>query len=89
MTIYEKELQRIVETRFGNLKTGELVKKLIEMGVVDFFRCKVLAVREYVEERLRAGTKKCDAMWEASEKFACSYEYVRKCVYYYNDVNVC
>lgn len=89
MTTYEKELQRIVEKRFGNLSTGKLVEKLIEMGVIDFFKCKVLSVREYVGGRQKVGVKKNDAMWEAAEKFSCSYEYVRKCMYYYNDVNVC
>lgn len=33
--------------------------------------------------------QKMDAMWKASEKFACSYEYIRKCMYYYKDINLC
>ena len=87
MTIYEKELIAQVNERYKKLSNAQLIEKLIEIGVVDFSRCKVLAVRGYVEMLMRQGGKKCDAMWEASVKFACTYEYVRKCMYYYKDVN--
>ena len=58
------------------------------MGVVDHTRCKVLAIRRWVEEAVRQGSRKVDAMYQAAEEFACSYEYVRKCMYYYTDVNL-
>ena len=48
---------------------------------------KVLVVREYVKDRVKNGSSRLGAMWQATEEFACSYEYVRKCVYYYKDVN--
>ncbi len=89
MTSYEKELIRQVEERHGELAAGPLLEKLMEMGVVDYTRCKVLSVREAVHELTRQGMKKTDAMWAAAERFCCSYEYVRKCMYYYNDVNLC
>lgn len=36
----------------------ELITKLIEIGVVDATRCKVLSVREYVNSLLQLGYKK-------------------------------
>ena len=87
MTLYQKALARIVETHYGELPPGKIVEKLIELGVVDLTLCKVLAVREFVADRQKEGLKKIDAMWMATEHFACSYEYVRKCVYYYTDIN--
>lgn len=87
MTIYEKQLTEIIEKEYGNLSGGELIRKLLEIGVVDYTLCKVLAVREYVNGIMKTGGKKIDAMWEAAEKFSCSYEYIRKCMYYYTDIN--
>lgn len=88
MTIYEKELAELVNRRFDGMKGSQLLRKLIEMGVIDTTRCKILAVREFVNERVKNDSKKVDAMWTAAEKFSCSYEYIRKCMYYYRDVNV-
>ena len=59
----------------------------MDMGVIDFSRCKILAVKNWVEQLVKHGEKKIDAMWKAAEYFACSYEYVRKCMYYYQDVH--
>lgn len=89
MTSYEKELIELVKLRFGDNSPAEITAKLIDMGVVDFSRCKILAVREYVGTAMKTGAKKTDAMWEASEHFSCSYEYIRKCMYYYTDINIC
>lgn len=89
MTSYEKELVRQLDKHYPNLETGRLLEKLMEMGVIDFSRCKILAVRSLVDQLIKKGHKKIDAMWKASEHFACSYEYVRKCMYYYQDVNMC
>lgn len=88
MTRYEKELARMVAERYGKLPAGELVAELCRIGVVDHTLCKVLAVRRYVEELVRGGTGKVDAMWLAAEHFCATYEYVRKCMYYYTDVNL-
>ena len=87
MTTYENQLVGMIENRCGGLSARDVAEKLIRMGVVDFSRCKILAVREYVLEQIKTGKGKVDVMWEAAERFACSYEYVRKCVYYYRDVN--
>ncbi len=87
MTIYMKELVGMLDRRYGQMPSGKLAGKLFEIGVLDHTLCKVLAVREYVAALVKANTKKTDAMWNASEHFSCSYEYVRKCIYYYTDVN--
>lgn len=87
-TTYQKHLATIVSDRFSDLSGGQLLDKLFQIGVVDPTRCKVLAVREFVEALVKQRAKKTDAMWRASQHFGCSYEYVRKCMYYYIDVNV-
>lgn len=88
LTVYEKQLIASVERLHGAKDTAALVEELIRIGVVDTTKCKVLVVREYVDELVKQGHAKIDAMYCAAEKFCCSYEYVRKCVYYYKDVNL-
>lgn len=78
----------MLNQRYGQLSACEMADKLFEIGVVDHTLCKVLAVREFVAEKVKNGDKKIDAMWCAAEHFCCTYEYVRKCVYYYTDVNL-
>lgn len=87
MTIYVKDLIDRVEQRYGDMDVRDFAHKLFTMGVVDHTLCKVLAVREHVASQVKDGEKKVDAMWIAAEHFCCTYEYVRKCVYYYTDVN--
>lgn len=89
MTIYEKKLSSQLLQRYPQITPEEMIAKLIEIGVVDATRCKVLSVREYVNSLLQQGYKKIDAMWKATEIFSCSYEYIRKCMYCYKDVNLC
>ena len=88
MTRYEKELARIVSERYGDMPAGELVAELCRIGVVDHTLCKVFAVRRYVDRLTGDGTGKVDAMWLAAEHFCATYEYIRKCMYYYKDVNI-
>lgn len=88
MTIYFKELLERIDRRYGKLPPDRFAQKLFEIGVIDHTLCKVLSVREYVDSLVASGEKKIDAMWLAAEKFCCTYEYVRKCVYYYTDVNL-
>ena len=87
MTTYQKELRRQIDAHFGQLTSAQLLDKLAEIGLLDYTLCKVLAVREFVDTLIKSGSKKIDAMWIASEKFACTYEYVRKCMYYYTDIH--
>ena len=58
MTIYEKQLAQIIDSRYGDLPTRNLLEKLMEMGVVDYTRCKILAVRNVVDEMVKKRNKK-------------------------------
>lgn len=88
MTIYQRELKERITQHYPNASSDQLLDLLFEMGVVDPTRCKVLAIRDCVDEMVRQGRGKVDAMYQAADRFACSYEYVRKCMYYYTDVNM-
>lgn len=88
MTIYEKELCRLLDDTYAPQNIEQTVEYLSRAGVIDYTRCKALVVRRFVERLTLAGAKKIDAMFAAAEEFACSYEYVRKCVYYFRDVNL-
>lgn len=88
LNVYDKQLVNSIETMFPGDNTAEVVRQLIRMGVVDTVRCKILVVRSFVDELVHQGNGKVDAMYIAAEKFCCSYEYVRKCMYYYKDVNL-
>jgi hypothetical protein len=85
---YEKELARVVADRFADLTPAGVVEELCRIGVVDHTLCKVLAVRTWVDEQIRAGHGKVDSMWSAADHFCSTYEYIRKCMYYYKDVNL-
>ena len=89
VTRYEKELVQILTERYGpSLRTDTIIEELLRIGVVDHTRCKILAVRRFVDTQVKIGSGKVDAMWLASEHFCVSFEYVRKCMYYYTDVNI-
>ncbi len=88
MTLYQKRLHDLVQARCAQNSGHDVVDLLFRVGVIDSTLVKVLVIREYVEELLREGETKLNAMWRATEVFACTYEYVRKCIYYYKDVNL-
>ena len=88
MTIYQRKLKQQIKELHPDVDSSQLLDLRFEMGVVDHTRCKVLAIRRWVEEAVRQGSRKVDTMYQAAEEFACSYEYVRKCMYYYKDVNL-
>jgi hypothetical protein len=88
LTIYQKELRRLVAQKFGRLPADRLLEELCRIGVVDHTLCKVLTVRTWVDEQLKSGHGKLEAMWLATDHFCCTFEYVRKCLYYYQDVNL-
>lgn len=87
LTRYEKEVARTIAERCEKSSTEEIVEKLCRIGVVDHTLCKVLAVRQYVDRLVAGGCQKVDAMWLAAGHFSASYEYIRKCIYYYKDIN--
>jgi CheY-like chemotaxis protein len=88
MTLYQKRLNELVLTQMPQADGRQIVDRLFQLGVIDNTLLKVLVIREYVEKSVRQGESKLNAMWQATEIFACTYEYVRKCVYYYKDVNL-
>ena len=88
LTVYDKQLIGEVERMFPDQHAGEVVERLNRKGVVDTLRSKKLLLRENVNELVGRGTGKVDAMYMAAEKFCCSYEYVRKCMYYYKEVKL-
>jgi hypothetical protein len=88
LTRYEKELVRLVALRYGNLSPAALVEELCRAGVIDYTRCKVLAVRRWVDEAVKRGDGRVEAMVFAAEYFCATFEYVRKCMYYHKDVNI-
>lgn len=88
MTIYLKELLDCLEKRHGAVSAREMTEALLGLGLIDHTLCKAMAVRERFYDLIGQGYRKIDAMWMTSEKFCCSYEYVRKCVYYYTDINM-
>lgn len=68
LTIYEKELIRILRTRCGELTNRTDGRKAWSpCGVIDSTLCKVLAVREHVRDIMETGIRKTDAMWAATD----------------------
>ncbi len=88
MNLYQKKLHELVRSRMPHAVGAEVVELLCKIGVIDNTLIKVLVIREYVAELMRGGETKLNAMWRTTEIFACTYEYVRKCVYYYKDINL-
>lgn len=88
MTIYQRKLEETIRKKCQTSTLSETIELLFNLGVIDNTLIKVLVIREYVNEKVKTGISKLDAMWQATEAFACSYEYVRKCLYYYKDINV-
>lgn len=88
LTKYDKEFIEYVKERYSDLDTPELIEKLLEIGVVDTVKLKILTVRTFVDKAVKNGTGKVDAMYMAAEKLCLTYEYVRKCMYYNTDVNL-
>lgn len=89
MTTYVKTLTGQLRERYGEMATEKFIEKIFEIGVIDHRLCKVLAIRRWVEERMRTQktVTKISVMRAAGDHFGCTYEYVRKCMYYYIDVN--
>lgn len=88
MSLYQKRLRELVRAHDLCDDGEQIVDMLFKVGVIDNTLVKVLVIREYVDELMRGGETKLNAMWRATEIFACTYEYVRKCVYYYKDINL-
>lgn len=66
----------------------QAIELLMTAGILDHTLIKVICIREYVKKLTNEGQSKLSAMWKATEEFCCTYEYVRKCMYYYKDINL-
>ena len=87
MTTYEKEFLAIFSSKYAGADIEKTFELLVEMGLIEPTRCKVAVIRNFVNNQVENGVGKLDAMWSATEHFACTYEYVRRCMYYYRDMN--
>lgn len=83
-----KAYQKILAEMLNGMEPEKIIGKLMEIGVISITRMKVLAVREYCKCLAYQGIGKVDSMHLAADKFSCSFEYVRKCIYYYTDINL-
>ena len=54
---------------------------LLEAGVIDRCGAERQAIRDRVEECVRGGMKRCEAMEGVAVEYCCSYEKVRNAVY--------
>lgn len=88
LRIYDKDFIRQFSSLYDGLPVDEVLNKLQEMGLLNPVAVSATIIREHVATLLSSGEKKTDAMWMATEHFGCSYEYVRKCVYFYPDANL-
>ncbi|MCL1943575.1 MAG: hypothetical protein FWF54_08550 [Candidatus Azobacteroides sp.] len=61
---------------------------LMENNLIDFRTCKIALIRYFVHDCVKRGCGKREAMRLIADDMACSYEYVRKVMYYYNDINI-
>ncbi|MFI3331305.1 MAG: hypothetical protein R3Y38_05825 [Rikenellaceae bacterium] len=86
MVAYERELKKILAGKCEDESLNVIIDTLFKIGVIDYSQCKALCIRKWCKEKVAEGMGIVDAMWEATEIFACSYEYARKCIYYYKDL---
>ncbi len=88
LNIYDRQLIDKMADLFPGADTATVVEQLIRIGVIDSTRCKILLIRENVDALVKQGQGKVEAMFITADKFCCSYEYVRKCMYYNKDINL-
>ena len=83
LTAYDKMFVEKICPNESHLSNKELIEKLMSLNLLDHKRCRALLVRDFVDELVKNGSTKIDAMYEAADKFCCSYECIRKYIYYY------
>lgn len=88
MTCYERRLARHLGLRLGTTDSARVVEYLARRGLLDYRACKIFTVREFLQKLIRGGVSTTEALWQASERFACTYEYARRCLYDYRDMNL-
>jgi hypothetical protein len=88
LNIYDRHLIESMVRLLPSPDTAAVVEQLISIGVIDTTRCKILLIREKVEALVKAGGGKIESMHITANEMCCSYEYVRKCMYYNKDINM-
>lgn len=73
---------QMVDEQCGQLTCHEVLGWLAEHNLLSPSRCHAYIARKMVDEQLRRGLNKVNAMSLAAERLGCSYECVRKYVYY-------
>lgn len=61
----------------------EALLEMIRAGLIDLRSCKALLVRDQVEDDVRRGKSKIDAIYHAAEDYACSVAFVKRTLYGY------
>lgn len=83
LTAYDKMLIEKLCPPQSALTASQLMESLVTRNLLDQRRCRALLVQDFVDDLVKKGSTKIDAMYVAAEKFCCSYENVRKYIYYY------
>lgn len=65
---------------------AEAVGWLIEKGVLDHKRCRVLLIKEHYAKLLGAGASKMDALTATAEEFSVAEATVSEAIYRYRDI---
>ena len=81
-TVYDRVLDCLIAERCKGMTLPAVIAAMRSMHLLDPIRCKAFLAKELVAEMVAAGMPKVDAMYVASDRLCCSYESVRKYVYY-------
>jgi len=81
-TIYDRALRRTIACRTAGLTPSEVIETLQSLNLLSPARCKAFLAKERVAELMAEGMTKIDAMFQTAEEFCCSYECIRKYIYY-------
>ena len=66
----------------GTSSARATINQLVRIGVLSPARARAWVIRQRVEEMYAMGERKTKAMEIVAQQMCCSYEHVRKCVYY-------
>jgi hypothetical protein len=87
ITEIEKKFVEIYKEKHSDVDENTIFV-LIENKLIDFRTCKIALIRHFVYDCVKKGCGKREAMRLVADDMACSYKYVEKCLYYFQDVNV-
>ena len=87
ITSIERKFVEIYTKKHPNAQENTIFA-LIESKLIDFRTCKIALIRHFVDDCVKKGCGKREAMRLVANDMACSYEYVKKAMYYFNDINI-